>query len=188
MTRLELLAKGNGEPCAAHSQHCVNIGCELACLASPMATTKRPLGFSHMPTQTDSLTSGHPVILYDGTCKFCGAWVVWVIGNDPAARFRFAAMQSPVGRQLLSHQGLNPETVDSVVLLLHGKIYLKSEAAWRIFDQLKGAWRWLAVIRFFPRAWRDWAYDAIALRRYRWFGRHPACPVPTAELRSRFLD
>ena len=39
-----------------------------------------------------------------------------------------------------------------------------------------------------PRCWRDWAYDFIAARRYRWFGRNESCLLPTPDLRARFLE
>jgi predicted DCC family thiol-disulfide oxidoreductase YuxK len=35
---------------------------------------------------------------------------------------------------------------------------------------------------------RDWGYDLVARNRYRLFGKHDTCPMPTAETRSRFLD
>jgi len=35
---------------------------------------------------------------------------------------------------------------------------------------------------------RDWGYGVIARNRYRVFGRHATCPLPTGETRSRFLD
>jgi len=38
-----------------------------------------------------------------------------------------------------------------------------------------------------PRFIRDRVYDAVAARRYRWFGRRDVCMVPTPELQKRFL-
>jgi predicted DCC family thiol-disulfide oxidoreductase YuxK len=39
-----------------------------------------------------------------------------------------------------------------------------------------------------PRPLRDWIYNLVARRRYRWFGKREACMVPTPALRARFLD
>ena len=46
----------------------------------------------------------------------------------------------------------------------------------------------LAVaLRLVPRALRDAAYDFVARRRLRWFGRaSQACPLVPAHLRGRF--
>ena len=39
-----------------------------------------------------------------------------------------------------------------------------------------------------PAFLRDPLYVLLARNRYRWFGQLDACRVPTAEMRSRFLD
>jgi predicted DCC family thiol-disulfide oxidoreductase YuxK len=35
------------------------------------------------------------LILFDGVCNLCNAWVRFVIRHDPTGVFRFAAQQSP---------------------------------------------------------------------------------------------
>jgi predicted DCC family thiol-disulfide oxidoreductase YuxK len=44
------------------------------------------------------------------------------------------------------------------------------------------------LLRLVPRPVRDWGYRVIARNRYRMFGRYDACPMPTEDTRSRFLD
>ena len=39
------------------------------------------------------------VILFDGVCNFCSFWVRFVIRRDPKGLFRFAPLQSPMGRE-----------------------------------------------------------------------------------------
>jgi predicted DCC family thiol-disulfide oxidoreductase YuxK len=39
----------------------------------------------------------------------------------------------------------------------------------------------------FPRFFRDFIYRIIAKNRYRWFGKHTQCALPTAEQRERFI-
>ena len=46
-----------------------------------------------------------PIVLYDGVCRMCNFWVDWVLDNDPTAKLRFAALQSPAGRRLLERSG-----------------------------------------------------------------------------------
>jgi predicted DCC family thiol-disulfide oxidoreductase YuxK len=58
----------------------------------------------------------------------------------------------------------------------------------RVLRELRAPWRWLAVLRWLPpRALWNVAYRAFARRRYRWFGRLDACPIPPPELRTRIL-
>jgi predicted DCC family thiol-disulfide oxidoreductase YuxK len=137
-----------------------------------------------MPPPTDE----HPVILFDGVCNLCSGFVNFVIARDKQARFRFAAVQSAVGRQILAELGRPLDDWDSNVLLDHGAAYVKSAAFLRIVQQLSGAWPVLALGRVLPLALRDWLYDRVARNRYRLFGQRPSCMIPAPDIRARFLD
>jgi predicted DCC family thiol-disulfide oxidoreductase YuxK len=45
-----------------------------------------------------------------------------------------------------------------------------------------------AIARLVPPGLADALYAAVARRRYRFFGRFDACPLPRPEWRDRFLD
>ncbi|MFI5307225.1 MAG: thiol-disulfide oxidoreductase DCC family protein, partial [Polyangiales bacterium] len=47
-----------------------------------------------------------PILLFDGVCNFCNGAINFVIAHDPAARFRFASLQSAAGRAVLRQHGL----------------------------------------------------------------------------------
>jgi len=53
---------------------------------------------------------------------------------------------------------------------------------------LGGVW-WIAhALVLIPRGVRNRIYRTIAANRYRWFGRHQTCFLPTPDQRARFLD
>lgn len=133
-----------------------------------------------------SPASPHHVVLFDGVCNLCNASINFVIDRDAEAVFRFAPLQSDVGRALVS--GCEVKGEDSIVLVEDGRCYVRSDAALRIARRLDGAWRLLGVLRVVPRPLRDAAYRIIARNRYRWFGRQESCRLPTPDLRARFLD
>jgi predicted DCC family thiol-disulfide oxidoreductase YuxK len=131
-------------------------------------------------------------ILFDGVCNLCNGFVQFVIRHDPAARFRFAALQSEAGRALLLAHGVAPAAVanapESVLLLSGGHLYSHSDAVLRIARGLGGIWRLAgAVGSLLPHAWRDALYRLVARHRYRWFGRQESCLLPTPALKARFL-
>jgi len=128
------------------------------------------------------------VIVFDGVCALCSRWVRFLLRFDRAGRYRFAAMQGAHGRQLLAAHGLDPDDPMSFLLLDGGRAWTDSDAIVQVLRGLGGPWRLLAAIRVLPRAWRDVAYRALARNRYRWFGRHDACFLPTPEQAWRFLD
>ncbi len=128
------------------------------------------------------------IILFDGVCNFCNASVNFIIDHDPADRFRFAPLQSPLGKRLLAQHGLAGQKIDSVVLIEGRHSCVKTTAALRIARHLSPPWPLLSWLIVLPAGMRDLAYDWFARNRYRWFGRSDHCRMPTPELRRRFLD
>jgi len=126
-------------------------------------------------------------ILFDGVCNLCNGFVQFVIARDPAAQFRFGALITPAAQDLLRAAGVT-NAPDSIVLLEHDGVYFQSDAALRIARRLTFPWPLAYGLVVVPRFVRDWVYDIIAARRYKWFGRRDACMVPTPDLKQRFLD
>ena len=133
------------------------------------------------------MADAHPVLLFDGVCNLCHGVVRFVLGHDRAARFRFAPLQSEVGRALLARFGLDADALDAVVLIDETGAHLRSDAALRVARRLGPPWSWLGPLAMIPRPLRDAVYDFIARHRYRWFGKKDACPLPRPEWRERFL-
>jgi len=129
-----------------------------------------------------------PVILFDGVCNLCNGFVDFVIARDRDAQFRFASLQSDAARRLLGGVQREAPPGDSVVLIEQGRVFRRSEAALRIARRLGAPWSFAYPLVAVPCFIRDGVYDVIARHRYRWFGKRPACRVPTSDLRRRFLD
>ena len=129
-----------------------------------------------------------PLILFDGVCNLCNAWVRFVIRRDPTGVFRFAAQQSPVCRAMIEDRMKGAAQLSSVILIEDHAIYTESEAILQILTRLGPPWSWMALLRIVPRRFRDACYRFIVRHRYQWFGRTEVCQVPSADIRSRFLD
>jgi len=129
-----------------------------------------------------------PIILYDGVCGLCHSTVRWVIRHDRRGVFRFAPLQSAAAKEILSAAGLDVAQLQSVCLVVPGRILTKSRAFFGIVSELGFPWSMLRLARIIPRSMADGVYDWIARNRYSWFGRSGECPVPSPELQSRFLE
>jgi predicted DCC family thiol-disulfide oxidoreductase YuxK len=127
-------------------------------------------------------------LIFDGVCKLCTGSVAFVLRHEENQALRFAPLQSPAGMRLMQEFGIDPTQMKTFVVIADGRAYARSDAAIRVARFLRGAWKLLGVVRIVPRPIRDYAYDVVARNRYRWFGRHDACIVPTPELRKRFID
>ena len=127
------------------------------------------------------------IILFDGVCNFCNGSVNFIIDRDPDKYFKFAPLQSEIGRKLLDEHGVDKTVTDSVVLIEDGVAYVRTTAALHIARRLKGAWSWFYGFRVVPAALRDVFYKLFAKYRYKMFGKQDACMMPTPEIRERFL-
>ncbi|MEZ5955746.1 MAG: DCC1-like thiol-disulfide oxidoreductase family protein [Hyphomonadaceae bacterium] len=127
------------------------------------------------------------LIVFDGDCVLCSHWARFVHDRDVAHRFKFVAIQSPFGRALAARFDVDADAPRTNLAALEGRVYFKSDAAIEILGALPG-WRWSRSVRVAPRAFRNWLYDNIARRRYRWFGRKEQCWAGDPAFTARILD
>lgn len=127
------------------------------------------------------------IVLFDGVCNFCNSSVNFIINKDKTDYFRFLPLQSEKGKKIVERFKLDPENLQTVILLENGKIYTRSTAALRIVKKLKGGWKLLYGFVIVPPVVRDFFYNIIAKNRYRWWGKKDSCMVPTPDVRKKFL-
>lgn len=136
-----------------------------------------------------NLPENKKIILFDGVCNLCNGAVNYIIKHDKKDIFRFASLQSEIGKQLVSERGMDPGELDSIVLIEPGVAYYrKSTAALEISRDLSGGYSFLKNFMFIPESLRDGIYDFVANNRYKWYGKKESCMIPTPELKTKFLD
>ena len=128
-----------------------------------------------------------PILVFDGYCNFCNAWVRLIVRRDTAKKILFAPLQSSVGRKMLEEHKIDVNYTESLVFFEEERFTVSSTAALRIYSYLEGWERHLKILTVLPRSLRDDVYRFFSKYRYKWFGRREQCMVPTTELRERFL-
>ncbi|AFK02269.1 thiol-disulfide oxidoreductase DCC [Emticicia oligotrophica DSM 17448] len=126
-------------------------------------------------------------ILFDGVCNFCNASINFVIDRDSKGIFKFAALQSEVGQEILRKFSLKTQDFDSIIAIDGDNVFQKSDAALEIARRMDGLWKLCYVFKVIPSFLRNPIYDLIARNRYKIFGKTEACRIPTPELKARFL-
>ncbi|MCR5862255.1 thiol-disulfide oxidoreductase DCC family protein [Flavobacterium sp. J372] len=136
----------------------------------------------------DNLPKDKKIILFDGVCNLCDATVQRVIEHDKKDVFRFAAIQSEIGRQIINHIGIDTAKTDSIILYEPGHAYYyKAEAAMKIAKQMGGWYSIVGWFSFLPEWISNGMYDYVARNRYKWYGKKNECMIPTPELKAKFL-
>ena len=134
------------------------------------------------------MPSTHPILLFDGHCTLCTHSVQFVLNHEKNKNIQFASLQSSIGKKLLQQHAINPNKVDSLVLIINEKVYIKSSGALQLTKYLKGLYPLLFVFIIVPAFIRNAVYDYVARNRYKWFGKSDNCMMPTPELKNRFLE
>lgn len=129
-----------------------------------------------------------PIIIFDGICNLCCWWVLFLIKRDTNAKFFFASLQSETGQRMLSSYGFRPSEMETVIYLKGNKCFQKSTAVLEILKDLGGIWSIFSLFKLIPKHIRDYVYQFIARKRYKFFGKRTTCLMPTSELQKRFLS
>ena len=112
------------------------------------------------------------LVLFDGVCNLCNASVQYIIKHDKKDKFRFAAIQSEIGQEIIKTNQIDTIKMDSIILYSEKNgISYKSTAALKIAMVLGFPISVLGVFMIIPPFLRNWVYDFIAKNRYKWYGK-----------------
>ena len=128
-----------------------------------------------------------PIVFFDGVCGLCNHTVNWLLARDPERRLRFAPLQGTTAAELLSDEIRS--NLATLVFVRQGTVFIRSGAVSRILMTLGGRWKVLGgLLWMIPSPIRDLGYRAVSRFRYRLFGKHETCRLPTPQERAVFLD
>lgn len=116
---------------------------------------------------------GYPVLIFDGDCGLCNRMMRWILRHEQGPELRFASLQSERIKTLFA-AGKLPNS-DSILLIVDGTVYDKSEAVLRVLGYLRFPWFLLRAFGIFPKSLLDTIYSWVSKNRYRWFGKADSC-------------
>ena len=136
----------------------------------------------------ENLPKDKKIILFDGVCNLCDATVQFIIKKDKKDIFRFVAIQSDLGEQIIKYIGIDTTKTDSILLYEPGNAYYyKAEAALKIAKELGSIYAVLSLFTVLPKSLSNIVYDYVARNRYKWYGKKDACMIPTPAMKAKFL-
>lgn len=142
--------------------------------------------------RASELSPDHLLVLYDGVCALCNGIVRFLIARDRGDRYRFAPLQSELGRETVRRHGGDPDELSTFYLILRPgtdgeRALLRGRAAIVAAARLGGIWKATNLLRVFPNFLLNLGYRLVARLRYRLFGRYETCPLPEPEHRHKFI-
>lgn len=142
---------------------------------------------SDLPIDLQERLGARDLIVFDAECVLCSGFFHFVLRHDHAGRFAFVTAQSSLGTTLYHALDLPTDAYETNLVLVGGRIHRHAGAFAAAMGALGWPWRLAACVGWLPGWLTRPAYLAVARNRYRLFGRHDTCLVPTPEVRDRFL-
>jgi predicted DCC family thiol-disulfide oxidoreductase YuxK len=130
--------------------------------------------------------NAHPIVFFDGVCGLCNHTVDFLIARDHGARLKYAPLQGETAQQQLPEE--LRRQLNTLIFVRSGDVFVRSAAVVRILQQLGGFWSCVGgLLWLIPWPLRDLGYRIVSALRYRLFGKHESCRIPSPEERTRFL-
>lgn len=126
-----------------------------------------------------------PVVLYDGTCGLCHRSVAWLVKRD-RDQIWYAPLQGETATALRARFPI-PADLSSVVLIDGDRMFVRSKVFFHAARYLTRPWRWAYGFRWLPAFVLDPFYWVVAKLRYRIFGKHDTCQIPSVAQRAHLL-
>lgn len=134
-----------------------------------------------------TISTSDKLIIFDGVCGLCHAWVRYVIRHDNKGDFKFTSMQSEKGQAMLKQLNMSVSRRETMLYVENDIAYEKSVAFLKIVRHLRFPVNLLSCLTVFPRCLRDYIYDRFAQNRYRLFGVRDECLLTQGDAKDRFL-
>jgi len=128
------------------------------------------------------------IVFFDGVCGLCNWSVDFLIRIDKRDQLLFSAQQGELFQSGQIQRLLRPEMSEGVFYLKEDTLYFKSDAIIRILIDVGGIWKTAALLFILPTRFRNFIYDIVAKNRYRWFGKHDHCRIPTEAEKAKFIN
>ncbi len=136
----------------------------------------------------EHLLEKQPLLLFDGECGFCNQVILFFIKHErKPGKVNFVSLQSPAGIALRRHFKID-ENLDSIIFIRNHDAFIKTCAALRLTQYLKGLWPLLSIFLLIPPFLRNPFYDLIARYRRKIMGRVEHCALLQEQDQQRFFN
>jgi predicted DCC family thiol-disulfide oxidoreductase YuxK len=133
-----------------------------------------------------TLSTSHPILIYDGECIFCIKSVHFVLKHDKKNLFRYTTREKFIQEYFQETNLDKKELPDSVILLYKGEVYFYSDVVSLVVKLLdfKILYYSLKVV---PSFIQNFFYRIIAKYRKKLFQRKDSCDIQNEKILKYFI-
>lgn len=128
------------------------------------------------------------VLVYDGECPFCEAWIRRLAMRDRIGQFRFATRSTVFAARLFERHPHLRDIESLILVTADDRAFTKSDAVIRAGVTSGGWYSVAAVALIVPKVLRDAAYDVVAKIRRRLSRGQCGFGPGMAEVRRRMVE
>jgi predicted DCC family thiol-disulfide oxidoreductase YuxK len=133
------------------------------------------------------MTPHPPIAVMDATCALCSFGARMIHRLDRTGTIRICPVQSPLGQNLLTENGITATDPESWLFIADGRVWTDFDAMAEVGHRTGGWGHILRLLRLIPKPMRDWLYARVARNRYAMFGRGDLCGIPDPAFRARLI-
>ena len=100
-----------------------------------------------------------------------------MVKNDKKNLYKFISLQNIQQNKLRDFDKLFDEKINSILLIKKESILSKSDAVIGIFSNLSFPYNLSPILLLIPRKIRNWAYNIVAKKRFKIFGKIEYCSI-----------
>ena len=128
------------------------------------------------------------IVVFDAQCLLCHRGVKFLLRHDRRGVIRYASIQGDAGKNLLIRAGLDPASLQTLLVVDGARSWQHTAALLRLMHVLGWPWRAAWIAWLVPAPLRDAVYRWVARHRLNLFGRSDTCLLPPPAEAARFLD
>lgn len=128
------------------------------------------------------------LVIFDGVCGFCNRFVRCALKRDRTQALRFASNSTQTAQRLLAEHGLTGADAETVVVIVDGKAFVRSDAALFVLGKLSLPFSLAKFFTVVPKPIRDGVYAFVSRHRMRLFGKVTECELIPQEMRDRIVE
>ena len=106
------------------------------------------------------------ILIYDGDCILCNSTANFLYKRISDPEFLFIASESKEGNEYIEYFDLSSFVNETIVFIRENIVHIKSDALLEVINFMPPKYRFLKLMKVFPKSMRNGIYKTISKNRH----------------------